>query len=146
MMPPGATNFISDAISRHGSKKYQNGHLCVSGLKLLATTVSVHATTFGSVSYSPSYVSKGQQCWCYGLWRVVFAGSGLWCRFRTGSIVSFPLTASRSFHGGEVSWPSISLLPILGVFLLVWCQVLKHKTVAPINLTIWHDDCFSTGT
>ena len=39
MAPPGATNFISDAISRHGSKKYQNGHLCVSGLKLLATTV-----------------------------------------------------------------------------------------------------------
>ena len=40
MAPPGATNFIPDAISRHGSKKYQNGHLCVSGLKLLATTVS----------------------------------------------------------------------------------------------------------
>ena len=40
MVPPNVTNFISDAISRHGSKKYQSGHLCISGLKLLATTVT----------------------------------------------------------------------------------------------------------
>ena len=39
MVSPEATNFISDAISGYGSKKYRNGHLCVSGLKLLATTV-----------------------------------------------------------------------------------------------------------
>ena len=39
MAPPDASNLTSDAISGHGSKKYQNGHLCVSGLKLLATTV-----------------------------------------------------------------------------------------------------------
>ena len=42
MVPPDSTNFISDAISMYGSKKYQNGHLCVSGLKLLATTVKQH--------------------------------------------------------------------------------------------------------
>ena len=40
MVPPDSTNFISDAISGYSSKKYQNGHLCISGLKLLATTVS----------------------------------------------------------------------------------------------------------
>ena len=39
MVPPDATSFISDAMSGYGSKKYRNGHSCVSGLKLLATTV-----------------------------------------------------------------------------------------------------------
>ena len=39
MVPLDAANFISDAMSGYGSKKYRNGHLCVSGLQLLATTV-----------------------------------------------------------------------------------------------------------
>ena len=48
MVPSDATNLTSDAISGHGSKKYQNGHLCVSGLKLLATTVHYSGMFFSA--------------------------------------------------------------------------------------------------
>ena len=55
MVSPDATNFISDAISGYGSKKYRNGHLCVSGLKLLATTVNI---MFGMITSNNAGISK----------------------------------------------------------------------------------------
>ena len=64
MATPVATNFISDAISRHGSKKYRNGHLCVSGLKLLATTVyeqSCCCTTFSTIFAKAGTMEMGRK-------------------------------------------------------------------------------------